>query len=112
MNFPLGVATAQAQFLKRERERFVIQFPPSNSNGGTFPSFTWEQLERQLVDLASERPLANFAQTLVNLRASNSEGLPTELLLREILVLAAIVQEERPPISTETSSTEEDSSMP
>lgn len=112
MNFPLGQAAAQAQFLKRERESFVIQFPPAKSHGGTFPTFTWKQLERQLVDLASERALANFAQTLVNLRASNPEGMPTELLLREILVLAAIVQEERPPISTEISSVEEDSSMP
>ncbi|OJU09675.1 MAG: hypothetical protein BGN86_01795 [Caulobacterales bacterium 68-7] len=112
MNFPLGQATAKAQILKRDHESFVVQFPPSNANGGAFPTFTWRQLERQLIDLASEQHLASFAQTLVKLRSSNPSGLPPELLLREILVLAAIVQEERPPISTETSSMGEDSSMP
>ncbi len=112
MNSSLGEAAQQAQFLKRERERFTARFPQSISPTTKFPTFTWNQLERQLVDLAAESTLANFAQTLLNLRAAHADRLPAELLLREVLVLAAIVQEERGPISKAPVEMEEDSFMP
>jgi hypothetical protein len=114
MHPSFGEAAQHAQFLKRERERFAARFPQSITPTSTFPSFTWNQLERQLTDLAAESNLANFAQTLLNLRAAHADRLPAELLLREVLVLAAIVQEERVPISKDPALAEmgEDSFMP
>lgn len=106
----LGTVASQAHFLLKDKDRFEARFPPAAANETSLPAFTWNQLERQLLDLAEDKTLANFVRSALARTAQRSDQIPSELILREILVLAAMVQEERPPLAS--SGTEEDSSMP
>lgn len=79
--------------LKRDIDRFRARWPEPAA-GQPFPGVTWEQLTRQVEDLAvsdSGRRIA--AEALAGLRKL-SGWMPPELVLREALVIAWAAMDE------------------
>ncbi len=58
------------------------------------PEFTWEQLERQLVDLAGTPDRSDLAAPLISALRKQAPWKPPEMLLREILCLAWTLMDE------------------
>jgi DNA-binding CsgD family transcriptional regulator len=61
--------------------------PMAGGDGG-IPGFTWEQLERQLSDLAGDPVKAVMARDLVSATRKMSRFKPPEMVLREILCMS------------------------
>ena len=93
---PLGArqAIVQAQRLRREIERFRSTAPELEAAGAPMPPFTWEQLERQLVDLTATSGRAALARHLVSATRIQAWAKPPEMVLREVLLLAACLLDE------------------
>lgn len=58
------------------------------------PTFTWEALERQLTDLAVTPAQKALVVTLVSATRKQSAFKPSELVLREMLCIAAVLMDE------------------
>jgi hypothetical protein len=83
---------SRALQIRAEVEQFNHRWTPLP--GGSGLSFTWEELERQLVDLAPTELQAELVHRLVG-RARLFSGLkPAEMVLREVLCIAALVLDE------------------
>ncbi len=67
---------------------------PDRGIGQAMPVFTWEQLERQLADLAESQDRAALAAPLVSALRKQAPGKPSEMVLREILCLAWTLMDE------------------
>lgn len=76
-------------------ERFQKKFPPLPEPQASLPRITWDQLERQLIDLSS-CPSDEVAALLSPLKATEA-GKPPELLLRELLIVVSILLDEDIP---------------
>jgi hypothetical protein len=63
------------------------------------PSFAWEALERQLVELAPSDLQAELVRGLVARVRAYAELKPPEMVLRQILSVAALVLEDNTPQS-------------
>ena len=81
----------RARRLGRDIERFRSQAPELPDPQTPAPPFTWEQLERQLADLAGSTVRATLAAELVSATRKQAWCKPPEMVLREILLLAATV---------------------
>ena len=58
------------------------------------PTFTWEQLERQLADLSGSPAKAAITPPLVSAMRKQAPFIPSEMVLREILCLAWTLMDE------------------
>jgi len=81
-------AIRRALRLRREIEAFEQRWPDLAKPGDEIPGFTWEQLARQLADLADTPVKSEMAQSLVSGTAKLARFKPPEMVLREILCLA------------------------
>ena len=84
----------RARRLGRDIERFRSQAPEMTGPQTPAPPFTWEQLERQLAGLAGSPARAALAAELVSATRKQAWCKPPEMVLREILLLAATLLDE------------------
>lgn len=85
---------AQASRLERDIDRFRSQAPEMAGPRTPAPPFTWEQLGRQLADLSGSPARAALAAELVSATRKQAWCKPPEMVLREILLLAATLLDE------------------
>ena len=84
---------SRALQIRAEVEQFNDRWTPL-PDGGQRLSFTWEELERQLVDLAPSDLQAELVHRLVERSRMFAELKPPEMVLREVLCIAALVLDE------------------
>ena len=80
--------------LKREIDAFEARWPNAERREEIIPSFSWEQLERQLVDLAATPAQASMARHLVSATRKLAPFKPSEMVLREILCMTWVLLDE------------------
>jgi hypothetical protein len=80
--------------LRQESDRFWQIWPEPPSAERPMPSFTWEQLERQLADLSGTPAKAAITPPLVSAMRKQAPFMPAEMVLREILCLAWTLMDE------------------
>ena len=88
-----GKAIRQAAQLSRDIEQFGAKWPEIRTEDPT-PTFSWPQLERQLVDLAATEQQAALVGPLVSATRKLAKFKPPEMVLREILCLAWVLLDE------------------
>lgn len=84
---------SRALQIRAEVERFQGRWAPLPDDGGHV-LFKWQALERQLVDLAPTELQAELVHRLVERARLFAELKPPEMVLREILCIAALVLDE------------------
>ncbi|HEY9216715.1 MAG TPA: hypothetical protein VIO94_01600 [Phenylobacterium sp.] len=90
-------AIQQALQLRAEIDSFQNRWPtqePRRLEEEPMPSFSWQQLERQLFDLAATPAQADLAEHLVSATRKLSRFKPPEMVLREILCLTWVLLDE------------------
>ena len=92
-NFDNRAVIGRALRLRREIDDFETRWP-SQARGETIPTFSWEQLERQLVDLAATETQAAMARHLVSATRKLAPFKPSEMVLREILCMTWVLLDE------------------
>lgn len=80
--------------LRREVADFETRWPTSEEREEFIPAFSWEQLERQLVDLAATSTQAVMARHLVSATRKLAPFKPSEMVLREILCMTWVLLDE------------------
>jgi hypothetical protein len=93
-NFEDRAVIGRALRLRREIEAFETRWPTSERREEVIPSFSWEQLERQLVDLAATPAQASMARHLVSATRKLAPFKPSEMVLREILCMTWVLLDE------------------
>ena len=93
-NFEDRAVIGRALRLKREIDAFEARWPNSERREEVIPSFSWEQLERQLVDLAATPAQASMARHLVSATRKLAPFKPAEMVLREILCMTWVLLDE------------------
>jgi hypothetical protein len=93
-NFEDRAVIGRALRLRREIEAFETRWPTSERREETIPNFSWEQLERQLVDLAATPVQASMARHLVSATRKLAPFKPSEMVLREILCMTWVLLDE------------------
>ena len=93
-NFEDRVMIGRALRLKREIDAFEARWPSSERRAETIPNFSWDQLERQLVDLAATPMQASMARHLVSATRKLAPFKPSEMVLREILCMTWVLLDE------------------
>lgn len=79
--------------IRAEVERFNGRWSPLPERAPRL-GFTWEELERQLVDLAPSELQAELVHRLVERTRLFAELKPAEMVLREVLCVAALILDE------------------
>ena len=99
----LDPIVAQALALRDDVDRFKKQWP-SLPESEPFFRVRWDELERQLVDLAPTDLQAELVHKLVARARTYAALKPSEMVLRELLCIAALVLEgaDRPPAEDES----------
>jgi hypothetical protein len=82
-----------AVHLRREIDHFEAKWPPLGTEA-PMPTFSWQQLERQLVDLAATKQQAALVGPLISANRKLAAFKPPEMVLREILCLAWVLLDE------------------
>jgi len=81
--------------LRREIDEFEARWPsPAEPTADAIQGFTWEQLERQLVDLAATDTQAEMVRHLVSATRKMAPFKPSEMVLREILCMTWVLLDE------------------
>lgn len=93
-DFENRAAIDKALRLQREIEDFETRWPNPAKRDESLPSFSWEQLERQLVDLAATPSQASMARHLVSATRKLAPFKPSEMVLREILCMTWVLLDE------------------
>jgi hypothetical protein len=93
-NFEDRAVIGRALRLKREIDAFETRWPTTGRREELIPSFSWEQLERQLVDLAATPAQASMARHLVSATRKLAPFKPSEMVLREILCMTWVLLDE------------------
>lgn len=86
-------AIDRAGRLRREIERFERQLPAGGPLGAPTPPFTWDQVARQMAELAGSDK-APLAADLVSATRKQAWCKPPEMVLREMLLLAATLSDD------------------
>jgi hypothetical protein len=81
-----------ASWNREEITRFQQSWTPLQSDQTPMPTFSWAELERQLVDLTAER--STTASTLVSAIRKQSRFKPPEMVLREVLIAASVLMDD------------------
>lgn len=105
-NFEDRAVIGRALRLKREIDAFEARWPNSERREELIPSFSWEQLERQLVDLAATPTQASMARHLVSATRKLAPFKPSEMVLREILCMTWVLLDENFKADTDPGSPE------
>ena len=84
---------SRALQIRAEVDRFNGRWAPL-PGGEARLAFKWEELERQLVDLAPSELQAELVHRLVERARQFAELKPPEMVLREVLCIAALVLDE------------------
>lgn len=84
----------RALHLRREIEIFEEKWPTPSSPVALMPSFAWDQLERQLTDLAASPVQAEMVTHLVSATRKLAGFKPPEMVMREILCLTWVLLDE------------------
>ena len=87
-------AVGRAIRLRREIDDFEARWPELARRDESIPTFSWTQLERQLVDLAATTQQADMARHLVSATRKLAPFKPPEMVLREILCLTWVLLDE------------------
>ena len=90
---PLDPLVARAKELRSDLARFQDRWSPLQDAEPCL-SFSWEALERQLVELAPTDLQAELVHRLVARTKIYAELKPAEMVLREVLSIAALVLDE------------------
>jgi hypothetical protein len=85
---------SQAVPLRQETGSSRQTWPAPPKPETSTPSFTWEQLERQLADLSGAPARAAITPALVSALRKQARFKPPEMVLREILCLAWTLMDE------------------
>ena len=93
-NFDNRAVIGRALRLRREIDDFEARWPTEVAKEESLPSFTWAQLERQLVDLAATPAQASMARHLVSGTRKLAAFKPSEMVLREILCMTWVLLDE------------------
>ena len=93
-NFDNREVIGRAMRLRREIDDFENRWPTNSVRGEPLPTFSWEQLERQLVDLAATETQAEMVRHLVSGTRKLSPFKPSEMVLREILCMTWVLLDE------------------
>jgi hypothetical protein len=88
-----GPGLGHTVWMRTEVDRFQRRFQRQSAPGAPLPVCTWEQLERQLENLASSEALRAAIPDLIVSVRKQSQWLPNEMILREILCAAFAVME-------------------
>lgn len=101
-NFENRAVVGRALRLRREIDDFEARWPTRSARDETIPTFSWDQLERQLVDLAATEAQAEMARHLVSATRKLAPFKPSEMVLREILCLTWVLLDEnfRPEVTS------------
>ena len=93
-NFDNRAVIGRALRLRREIDEFEARWPMPAAREEALPTFSWDQLERQLVDLAATPAQASMAKHLVSGTRKLAPFKPTEMVLREILCMTWVLLDE------------------
>ena len=93
-NFDNRAVIGKALRLRREIDDFEARWPTPAAREETLPSFTWAQLERQLIDLAATPAQAKMVRHLVSGTRKLAPFKPSEMVLREILCMTWVLLDE------------------
>jgi len=93
-NFDNRAVIGRALRLRREVADFETRWPNPTTNDEPLLTFSWAQLERQLVDLAATPAQAGMARHLVSATRKMASFKPSEMVLREILCLTWVLLDE------------------
>jgi hypothetical protein len=93
-NFENRSVVGKALRLRREIDEFQAKWPDQVQREESIPTFSWEQLERQLVDLAATPTQASMARHLVSATRKLAPFKPSEMVLREILCMTWVLLDE------------------
>ena len=93
-NFDNRAVIGRALRLRREIDDFEARWPIPQERDESIPTFTWDQLERQLVDLSATPSQADMARHLVSATRKLAPFKPPEMVLREILCLTWVLLDE------------------
>ena len=93
-NFEDRAMIGRALRLRREIEAFEARWPNAERRDEMIPVFTWDQLERQLVDLSATPAQASMARHLVSATRKLAPFKPPEMVLREILCMTWVLLDE------------------
>lgn len=93
-NFGNRAVIGRALRLRQEIDEFETRWPENGVKGEVIPTFSWEQLERQLVDLAATPAQATMARHLVSATRKLAPFKPSEMVLREILCMTWVLLDE------------------
>jgi len=105
-NFDNRAVIGRALRLRREIDEFETRWPSATAREENLPTFSWEQLERQLVDLAATPAQASMARHLVSGTRKLAAFKPSEMVLREILCMTWVLLDENFKGEAEAGSTE------
>lgn len=83
----------QAAHLRREIDSFEANWPQI-SKEEPIAGFSWQQLERQLVDLSATKQQAALVNPLLSATRKLARFKPPEMVLREILCLTWVLLDE------------------
>lgn len=87
---------ARALELRADVEQFRGRWTPLREAEPCL-TFSWKELERQLVDLAPSDLQAELVHRLIARTRAYAELKPSEMVLREVLCVAALVLEDGGP---------------
>lgn len=93
-NFENRAVVGRALRLRREIDDFEARWPAPTKREELIPSFSWTQLERQLVDLSATSAQADMARHLVSATRKLAPFKPPEMVLREILCMTWVLLDE------------------
>ncbi len=88
----LALVVQKARQIREASDAFTRDWPPLASRP-PMPAFAWSELERQLLSLAPE-DLSPMVRDLVSAVRKEASPKPPEMVLREILIIAATVLDE------------------
>jgi hypothetical protein len=93
-NFDNRAVIGRAIRLRREIDDFEARWPSPKERDESIPTFSWTQLERQLVDLSATEQQAAMARHLVSATRKLAPFKPAEMVLREILCMTWVLLDE------------------
>lgn len=85
---------ANARSMRKEVDSFLERWPEIPPATGPLPSISWRQLERQLADLATSPARKQMAGPLVSATRKQAPFKPAEMVIREVLCIAAVLMDE------------------
>ena len=80
--------------LRRDVDRFEDRWPAISASAFPSLSFSWEQLDRQLAGLATTPVKRAMVSDLVSGTRKQAWAKPPEMVLQEILLIAAILADD------------------